>query len=235
MGHSTGSQCVLHYLHRPNPHTSKPAFDPDLQHVQRLAVDGAIMQAPVSDREAIMSVLRYGLGDKSAGEIRAVWNKAEAFAEDAANNDQSIDTLIPLWMTAPIYSTTPISCRRFLSLVSPDSPQSPGEDDLFSSDLSDEQLGRTFGMIQQQGLLKYKLMVLVSGKDRSVPDWVNKEDLLLRWKNATDGKAEGQTWDAEHSGIIPGASHALSDPDQAKPRQWLCTRVLGYLQVIETS
>ena len=45
MGHSTGSQCVLHYLSRPNPHTTTPAFDSGLQHIKRMPLDGAIMQA----------------------------------------------------------------------------------------------------------------------------------------------------------------------------------------------
>ena len=48
MGHSTGSQDVLHYLSAPNPHLSRPAFDPGLQHVKRIAVNGAIMQAAAS-------------------------------------------------------------------------------------------------------------------------------------------------------------------------------------------
>ena len=63
------------------------------------------------------------------------------------------------------YATTPISCQRFLSIASPESPQSPAEDDLFSSDLGDEQLAKTFGMIGQGGLLRHKLMVLMSGAD----------------------------------------------------------------------
>jgi hypothetical protein len=132
-------------------------------------------------------------------------------------------------------SNTPLSCRRLLSLVSPESPQSPGEDDLFSSDLSDEQLAKTFGMISRQGLLKHKLVVLSSGADQSVPDWVDKENLLSRWKNATDNNGTTQIWDQDHSEVIPGASHALSNDDQAEPRKFLVKRVLGYLAGIRES
>ncbi|PWY86824.1 putative siderophore biosynthesis lipase/esterase [Aspergillus heteromorphus CBS 117.55] len=233
MGHSTGSQCVMHYLYRPNPHTSVPAFDPWLEHVKRLPLDGAIMQAPVSDREAILWVLKMGIGGKTGSECREVYEKVEALAKEAIKHDKKYDTILPISLTSQIGypGNTPLSARRFLSLVSPDSPQSPGEDDLFSSDLSDEQLGKTFGMIKQHGLLKHKLMVLYSGADQSVPDWVDKEKLLARWKNAANHNGEDQVWDQE-SAIIPNASHALSNDDQAEPRKFLVEKVLGYLQKV---
>lgn len=93
-------------------------------------------------------------------------------AKEAAHQESSYDTLLPLWMTSTICypSKTPISARRFLSLVSPESPQSPGEDEMFSHDLSDQQLSKTFGMIQQGGLFRHKLMVLFSGAGQAVPD-----------------------------------------------------------------
>ncbi len=236
MGHSSGSQGVLHHLCRPNPHTSTPAFDSELHHIKRLALDGAIMQAPVSDREAILWVLTEGIGGKSPSEVRAIYERLEAMAVEAGRHEKSSDTLLPLWMTSQIGypPNVPISCRRFLSLNSPESPQLPREDDLFSSDLGAEQLGKTFGMIKQQGLLKHKLMVLFSGADQSVPDWVEKKKLLLGWMNATDHNGEDQIWDQDHSAVIPGASHALSNDDQAGPRKDLVKRVLGYLQTLES-
>ncbi|GME46743.1 putative siderophore biosynthesis lipase [Neofusicoccum parvum] len=234
MGHSTGSQHVLHYLYRPNPHTATPAFDSGLQHTTRLPLDGAIMQAPVSDREAIHLVLQEGWLDKSPSEVQAVFEKLVTMAKEATRDDQPCDTLLPLSMTSQIgYRNTPLTARRFLSLVSPESPQSPREDDLFSSDLSDEHLKTTFGMIQRQQLLKYKLMVMMSGADQSVPDWIDKEKLLSRWKNAADHNGEFQIWDQDFSGVIPNASHALSNDDQAGPRKDLVERVLGYLYASE--
>jgi hypothetical protein len=236
MGHSTGSQDVLHYLSKPNPHTSKPAFDPGLHHVRRLAVDGAIMQAAVSDREVIQLLLNLkdGWGDKNQSELRALYEEMVAKARKAESSEQLSDTLMPLDMTACIYpSNNPISCRRFLSLVSPKSPQSPSEDDVFSSDLGDEQLRGTFGMIKERGLLNGKLLVLSSGADQSVPDWVDKEGLLSRWKNITNHGGKEQIWDDVHSGVIPGASHALSNDDQVGPRKDLVRRVMGYLRLSE--
>lgn len=120
-----------------------------------------------------------------------------------------------------------------MSLISPESPKAPREDDMFSSDLGDEQLSKTFGMIKTQGLLKGKLLVLFSGADQAVPDWVDKEKLLQRWKNVTDHGGKDQIWDEEYSGLIPGASHALSNDDQAEPRKDLVRRVLGYVHQLE--
>lgn len=225
---------MLHYLHRPNPHTVIPSFDPWLEHAERPHIDGAIMQAPVSDREAILWVLKHGIGDRTPAECQAAYDKMASISKEAARNDELAGAMLPVDLTSVIYpANTPLSCRRFLSLVSPDSPHSPGEDDLFSSDLSDEQLKTTFGMVQKQGLLKYKLMVLHSGADQAVPDWVDKEKLLGRWKDATDNNGEFNVWDQDHSGVIPNASHALSNDDQAEPRQWLSGRVLNYLQKVE--
>lgn len=235
MGHSTGSQCVMHYLSRPNPHTSKPPFDPDLEHTVRMPLDGAIMQAPVSDREAVQWVLSEGIGGKTGDEIRPIYEQMVTLAKETVAKGEAHDTMLPLWMTSHIYpANTAISCRRLLSLISPDSPQSPGEDDLFSSDLSDEQLQTTFGMIIERGLLNHKLMVLFSGADQAVPEWVDKTKLLSKWKDITDHNGKYQIWDQEHSGIIPGASHALSNDDQAEPRQFLVKKVLGYLRSAET-
>lgn len=239
MGHSTGSQCVMHYLYRPNPHTTAPIFDPDLQHITRRVLDGAIMQAPVSDRQAILWVLTEGIGGKTPSEVREIYEKVETMAKEADRQNKEtkseFDTMLPMSMTSQIGypANTPLSARRLLSLVSPESPQSPREDDLFSSDLSDEQLSKTFGMIKQQGLLKNKLLVLYSGADQSVPDWVDKEKVLSKWRKALDHNGEYQIWDQENSGIIPGASHALSNDDQAEARKDLVRRVLGYLQGVE--
>lgn len=234
MGHSSGSQAALHYLHRPNPHISDPVFDPYLRHSIRPALDGVIIQAPVSDREAIKWVLEKGIGDRSASDMQETYRQLEALMKDAERNDPCIDTLLPLALTSQIYpGNSPISCRRLMSLISPKSPEAPQEDDLFSSDLSDEQLSKTFGMIKSQGLLKTQLMVLFSGADQAVPAWVDKEKMLQRWRNAANQGGKHQVWNDEYSAIIPGASHALSNDDQAEPRKELVRRVLGYLNGLE--
>jgi hypothetical protein len=235
MGHSTGSQDVLHYLYRSNPHTSLSSFDKDLQHMKRPVIDGAIMQAPVSDREAIHWVLEKGIGSKKASDCREAYEKLIAIAQDEARNNRACDTLLPLDITSQLGypASHPVSCRRFLSLVSPDSPNTPQEDDLFSSDISDEQLDKTFGMIHERALLRYKLLVMPSGADQAVPDWIDKAELLARWQKAADRNGSAQIWDTENSGPIPNASHALSNDDQAEPRQYLVEKVQNYLSGLE--
>ncbi|KAH8199552.1 hypothetical protein TruAng_006303 [Truncatella angustata] len=190
------------------------------------------MQSPVSDREAVQSVLRDGIGDNSSAECSAAYEKALELARKAASLDECYDTILPISLTSVFGfgGDTPISCRRFMSLASPDSPRTPEEDDLFSSDLSDEQLAKTFGAIEKQGLLKGKLMVAPSGADQSVPDWIDVEKNLRRWKDATNHGCKFQFWDSTHSGVVPGASHALSDDDQAGPRKIFVDSLLRYLR-----
>lgn len=230
MGHSSGSQDVLHYLYRPNPHRSRPAFDPELVHLERPAIDGAIIQAPVSDRDAFAWVLHEGFLGRTPAELRQTYDILVSMARDIAAKDYAYDTVLPIELCSQFGFVSPVSSRRFLSLASPDSPGSPSEDDLFSADLSDEEYGKTFGKIQERGLLKGRLMVAPGGKDQTVPDWVDKDALLAKWRNITDHGGRYQIWDEEHSGIVPGASHALTDDDQAEPRRMLASRVLSFLQ-----
>lgn len=225
---------VLHYLSRPNPHTVNPVWDPYLEHVLRPAVDGAMMQAPVSDREAVMFIMRDGFLGRSPAQMKESYEKLVGLAREAVAKG-GYDSMLPIELTSHFGypPNTPVSCRRFLSLVSPDSPGKPGEDDMFSSDLGEEQLRRTFGMIKERALLGGRLCVLMSGADQSVPEWVDKEEQLRKWQRVADGEGgEGTVWDKEYSGIIPGASHALSNDDQAEPRRWLCRRMLEYLGTI---
>lgn len=199
----------------------------------RPRINGAILQAPVSDREAMKLVLVQGFGDRKPDQLRGLYDQAQALSREAVAQNSQAQTLLPLWLTGQLCypADHPVSCRRFLSLTSPQSPSEPSEDDLFSSDLSDQVLGRTFGVVRERGLLKGKMLVLVSGADQSVPDWVDKEELMGRWKRAVDGDGCA-IWDADNSGIIPNASHALSDDDQEGPRQELARRVLNFLKAI---
>ncbi|KAK8043249.1 hypothetical protein PG994_013732 [Apiospora phragmitis] len=92
---------------------------------------------------------------------------------------------------------------------------------LFSADLPDARLAATFGAAAGRGLLRYKLMVAPSGKYQSVPAWVDTERNLRRWRDALEHHGKYNLWDGEHSGIVPGASHALSDDDRDVLRRYL--------------
>lgn len=233
MGHSTGSQDVLSYICLPNPLPVDPVFDVGLLHTLRPTVHGAIMQAAVSDREVVTDSHTNGDGDANSAERRATYIQLVHMARSMTYADENTqDVLLPLSLTTKLgFPPAPLTARRFLSLVSPDSPETPEEDDLFSSDLTETRLQETFGMISTREILKTKLLVLYAGADQFVPSWVDKEKLLQRWRAATD-KSINKVWDDEHSGVIPGASHALGSPDEADARRDLVTRVVDYLTTV---
>ncbi|KAK2767837.1 hypothetical protein FQN54_003998 [Arachnomyces sp. PD_36] len=238
MGHSTGSQDVLHYLYAPNPLPHDPSFDAGLEHVARPPIDGAILQSPVSDREALLHTLKTGVPGISPEELTKLYNEAIEFAKKPTYTEDKQDVTMPISMTAKLGfpGDTVLTCRRFLSLTSPDSPRHPEEDDVFSSDLDDQRLQQTFGMIASRGLLKQTLLALPGGSDQYVPPWVNKSELLKRWENATNAGAGGKKiWDDERSGPIPGATHSPSGDEQTEPRRELVSRVKGYLRQLEGS
>ncbi|KAI1933607.1 hypothetical protein LOZ58_000438 [Ophidiomyces ophidiicola] len=217
MGHSTGSQDVLHYLY---------SLD-STGESKRPNVDGAILQAPVSDREHFLQLLKDG-DTTSMPTFNELVNLAKKNVASGSNN-----TILPLDSTIKVGISIPISSYRFLSLFSPDSPDSPQDDDLFSSDLTDERLNKTFGMIRHRDLLKGSLMVLFSGADEFVPDSVDKGTLLARWENATkQGDVSRDIW-SSISGIIPGALHSPPDGDDNCPQRDLVSRVETYLNSIE--
>lgn len=236
MGHSTGSQDVLHYLYSPNPLATDTVFDTGLRHINRPAVDGAIMQAPVSDREGILDGLVNEDGTFRDAEVEGTYRQLVEMAKTCTySSGNAYDVILPLSMTSRIgYPPVPITARRFLSLISPDAPENPGEDDLFSSDLSDKRLQETFGMIATRDLLKTKLLVLYSGSDEYAPKKLDKVKLLERWRAATD-KSYQKIWDDANSGIVPGASHNLGGDDEGDARQDLVNRVKAYLEDVRAS
>ncbi|OOF96562.1 hypothetical protein ASPCADRAFT_206733 [Aspergillus carbonarius ITEM 5010] len=214
MGHSTGSQDVLHYLSAPNP----VAYNPDvngLKYITRPRVDGAIMQAPMSDRQGLDTTL-------TNAEAVGAYEQLVGMARIAEPR-----TLLPLNLTGLVGldPETPVNAWRFLSLASPDSPEHPRQDDLFSSDLSDQRLLETFGVVGERGLLGYRLMTLYSGNDEYAAPGLDMELMLKRWENATNTGAGEVKWDAEGSAVIPGATHNVQDVGQAE----LVDRVRGYL------
>ena len=217
MGHSTGSQDVFHYLHSPNPLPHSES------HIVRPAVDGAITQAPVSDRENLLEALKNGTPEGTPNELGMCYDQLVGIAKNHTHQD-NIEYVLPLSMTAKLGwpSDVPICARRFLSLASPDSPANPSQDDVFSSDLTDQRLQDTFGAIPTRKLLRTQLLVLYSGNDEYCPKWVSKENLLQRWRNVLKDK-----W-ADASGIVEGASHNVKGVGEA-PQRDLIHRIVHYL------
>ncbi len=193
MGHSTGSQDVLHYLYHGKD-------------VERPTVDGAILQAPVSDRES----LNMHIADaEDADELRNVYD--ECVKQAKSIQGQRGSPSLPRYLTGRLgYGRTFISASRFLSLASPDSPGEPSLDDLFSSDLSEEHLRSTFGVVGERARLRSLsapqpgLLVLMSGADEYVSNTIDKGALLQRWRRALENGGVAMSPD---SGVVESAMH----------------------------
>ena len=210
MGHSTGSQDVLHYCYH--------------RTISRPQVDGAVLQAPVSDREALMIAMKApGRGQ----------SKTRTAYEDCLRSAQySTSTevlLLPREDTATLgYGDVWVSAERFLSLASPQSPEHPSSEDLFSSDLSDQTLCDTFGRIDKKVLATQFLLILISGADEHVPEWVDKKALLRRWELAL--KTSGVELH-ERSAVMGGTSHNGQTGEGVSSE--IVDRVTEYLKTVE--
>ncbi|BFZ54193.1 hypothetical protein PYCC9005_001226 [Savitreella phatthalungensis] len=231
MGQSTGCQDLFFYISAPNPHPHRLPYDPALELSMRPSIEGAILQAAVSDREAYLAIMKDGCpwDGQSAEEVTKFIN---AMKDEALKAPTDHDVLLPSELTTKVCApgSTPINARRFLSLLSPESPEDPREDDFFSSDLSDARLAQTFGAIRDRGVLKGKLVVLQGSDDPSMPSWIDKAGLLARWAKATGD----EIWDHETSTVIPGATHTVDEPDRAGPREVLVQTVAKYLSGIHS-
>ncbi|KAI1615623.1 hypothetical protein EDD36DRAFT_193158 [Exophiala viscosa] len=193
MGFSTGCQDVMHYLCSPG---SRPR------------ISGAIIQAPVSDREAILDEIKTNPSAKTA------YDHALSIAR-ATSAEKHKTTILPTNLTKHLIGSAPLTVSRFLSLVSPDSPAHPAMDDYFSSDLSDQRYLDTFGRIGSLDFLQpskpdtpKSILILEGGSDASVPSHINKDLLLARWKTAIE--SAGRARMSPHSMIISNSKHDIS-------------------------
>lgn len=193
MGHSTGCQDVMEYL-------------TGLGHETNAPIDGVIIQAPVSDREA--------LGEVMDADVLKTGTALAQKMVDAGDGEE----VLPSSATHGFFPS-PVCARRWLSLAS---PNHDGDDDYFSSDLTDEQLKKTFGRLPARS----PLCILYSGSDEYVPKFIDKEALVNRWIDLVK-KGDGKV-DEENSGIVPDALHNLVKSPEAVPE--LVRRVLGFLK-----
>lgn len=153
-----------------------------VRYVQRFASDrqaapllGVVLQAPVSDRE-FMNMLP---------KMREILVKAEKMVADGKGEDVvERDIFGP---TAPVF----LSARRMVALM-----QKNGDDDMFSSDLTDEELSALLGH-----LAPLPTLVIASGADEYVPPGVDRAGLGERIAAAIGPSAT--------SACIPGGLHAL--------------------------
>lgn len=223
MGHSTGCQDTMRYLTAPNPIAERKA--------RRPVVQGAILQAPVSDRDAVNHSIEEG------PEVGKAFEKAMQIVKATSEKDYR-DVLLPLSVSRPLFGPAPLSVARFLSLASPDSPGNPSVEDFFSSDASEERLRSTFGRVGKNGLLRHatpsqretqSVLVLMSDSDEYAE--INQRSTLSRWKTIMT-EDTGATIHGE-SAVILNALHDVGGDDWPSQEARLVVmrkKVLHYLR-----
>ena len=218
MGHSTGCQDAIHYLLSP---VSTGQTRPPIQSI--------ILQAPVSDREVFLAKLEQSNEARDA--YSGILKRIESIPDP-----QRDKTMLPLDQTKTFFGPVPMSAARFTSLTSPCSPAQPEQDDLFSSDLTDQRHQETFGRIATSPSLdvsKLKqaamMLVLVSGSDEYVQPFVDKKKLLSRWASAFE--LAGNAHFSPYSAVLEEARHDVTGDDVAakEARRRMIHSVRGYL------
>lgn len=187
-GHSTGCQDSIHYLLKDGN-----------------GIDGIILQASVSDREAME------MGFQEAGASLKEYNTEARYVFEK----HGPTAFLPEKFSKQFFGA-PINAYRWLSLA-----EVGGDDDYFSSDLSDSQLEKTFGKINKP------ILILYSGADEYVPPTVDKEAVVKRFQSFTDPKY----WSKE-SGVIKGAIHNIGPGSDKDAVGTVAKKVKAYLSEI---
>ncbi|XP_030536169.2 UPF0613 protein PB24D3.06c [Rhodamnia argentea] len=156
LGHSTGCQDIVHYM-RTNAACSR-------------AVRGAILQAPVSDREYRATL----------PETATLIDLASTMIKEGRGSE-----LMPKEADA----SAPITANRFYSLCA-----YMGEDDMFSSDLTDDQLRTRLGH-----MCNTPCQVIFSMGDEYVPEYVDKKSFVERLCRALGGAEKVEIEHGNHS------------------------------------
>ncbi|TVY90362.1 UPF0613 protein [Lachnellula willkommii] len=172
-------------------------------HEDRAPIDGGIIQGPVSDREAMVTAMDPKV-------YKSLCAAAQAMV-DTGNGAEILPT--------NSFFDCPVSAFRWLALAS---PNHDGDDDYFSSDLTDEQLMKTFGGLPATS----PLCILFSDADEHMNKDIDKLALTKRWIEIAK-RGAGKV-DEENSVPLAGASHNLAG-NSDEVVQGLVRRVLGFL------
>lgn len=176
LGHSTGCQDVVRYLQ-----VGKRASE----------VCAAILQAPVSDREALQSE-GGGVSGPAVEELRKHREAALAMVAEGRGEE-------PMPRAAATLLGPPhvVTAYRFASLTG-----RMTDDDMFSSDLADEELR------QRLGHIAVPTLIAVSADDEYVPSFVDSKALAARMADAMAPSVLGR---AEPL-VLPEGGHSLRLP-----------------------
>lgn len=163
VGHSTGTQNIVHYLQHGRP---------DL--VAKVQV--VALQAPVSDRESatVCDGACHVSHEEHMKDLRTHLTIAQKMRDE--NQAQEMMPRKAFW--------APITAARFLDLF-----EVNGRDDYFSSDLTDAQLAGRLGHIGALTTLQ-SCLVACSGSDEYVPKSVALESLMFRICGAMNNGSE---------------------------------------------
>ncbi|KAH8662957.1 hypothetical protein BGZ60DRAFT_432983 [Tricladium varicosporioides] len=193
LGHSTGCQDVMEYL-------TGPGYE------EIASIDGGVIQAPVSDREAMLMHMDP-----------EVYSGSCAAAQKMVENGDENEILPSVEYEA--FFPCPVTAKRWLSLAS---PNHDGDDDYFSSDLKEEQLMKSFGGLPAGP----PLCILFSGSDEYMAESIDKKLLGDKWISISK-RGKGKI-DEDHSGVVEGASHNLNgNPEEVVLK--LVKRVVGFV------
>ena len=150
MGHSTGTQDVIQYLAKYLPSLTADA--------ELFNIDGAILQAPASDREMF---LRY----VPPAKLEALISAVKTIVKEN-NGDENV--LLPGKFSKLMFGT-PTTAYRYLSLAVP-----YGDDDFFSNDLLDLPDDHPSSPAQTFGKVKIPLLLVPSELDECVPETIDQ-------------------------------------------------------------
>lgn len=165
-----------------------------------IPLDFAILQAPVSYRGLVSEIL-------SEEEI----SESLRIANGLIDSNQP-DTIMPNHFCKHFFNV-PISAYRWKSLL-----DKRCDDDFFSADLDDIDFKSTFGKFDKP------FLVLYSGDDQYVPDWVDKQDLLNRWANVA-----GSNW-SPFSQVIKGGNHNLGEDSKKGAQKVAINAIINFVK-----
>lgn len=192
MGHLTGTQDSVQYL-------SKFVYENEGD--QTIRLDGAILQAPVSDRQAFEQ-------EEDPSVFAQLLSKCKTeFIDKGKEND-----ILPQEYRNLTFGV-PVTAYRFYSLASV-----RGDDDFFSSDLTADDHKQTFGKI------KTPFLVLYGEKDEYASPTLDRQKLIDSWRAAT---TEGY-W-SPLSKVLKGATHNVGPASDEGAEEDLIKTVKAFI------
>jgi pimeloyl-ACP methyl ester carboxylesterase len=186
IGHSTGCQDIMRYAEKLSSRSQEKGHPYSPPPLPLLA---AVLQGPASDKEWLAS-------QPNAQERL---EKAENMVAQGKGDD--------VLYIATEFDGAAVTANRFCALACHN-----GDEDYFSSDLSDDHLVHKF-----QGLRKSdaKVMFLISGSDEYMPEDVDKTKLGGRFVQAMSYRKEDGTGnDKAQCVIVQGGSHNLAGKEE---------------------